>query len=126
MPSDRDAILKLMSDYAEHADTVRPREWSELFAPDGHLEAFGKKFGGHEKLARFISNAPQGKHGFDSAVIEIQGERARARSNFRFVANDPENHSKGVYHDEFVRSGGAWRFASRRVEFAARGPGALD
>ena len=125
MPSDREAILKLMSDYAEHADVVRPKEWSELFASDGYLEAFGRKFAGHEKLARFIQNAPPGRHTFDSPVIEIEGERARAKSPFRFAAKDPENHSTGTYHDEFVRNGGAWKFSSRRVEFAARGPGAL-
>jgi len=126
MPADRDAIVKLMADYAEFADKVRPKEWSELFAPEGYLEAFGKQFGGHAKLARFIERAPLGKHEFESPVIEIQGEGARAACRFRFTANEPENHSVGTYHDEFVKSGGAWRFASRKVEFSARGPNALD
>lgn len=125
MASDRDAIVKLMTDYVDFADDVKPKEWADLFAADGYLEAFGKQFGGHSKLARFIEKAPQGKHGFEPPVIEIQGDRARAASRFRFAANDPENHSVGTYHDEFSRTGGAWKFVSRKVEFAARGPDAL-
>jgi hypothetical protein len=126
MPSDRDAILKLLRDYAEHADANHFREWAELFAPDGHLEAFGRQIVGREKLERFISKAAKGKHGFESPAIEIDGERARAQCAFRFVSEDPATHSRGIYRDELVRRDGEWLFASRHIEFLARGPDALE
>jgi hypothetical protein len=123
--SDRDAILELQQKYADRADQKRFREWTELFEPDGLLEAFGREFVGHEKLERFISRAPGGKHSFESPVISIEGDRARAQSVFRFASDDPTTHSRGIYRDEFVRRGGKWRFSSRRIEFLARGPDAL-
>jgi len=126
MPSDRDAILELLRDYAEHADANRFREWTELFEPDGILEAFGREIVGREKLERFISKAARGKHGFEAPTIEIEGERARAQSAFRFVSEDPASHSRGIYRDELVRRDGRWRFAARRIEFSARGPDALE
>jgi hypothetical protein len=127
MSSDRDAILQLMRDYAEHSDNDRYREWAELFVePDGLLEAFGREIVGREKLERFIAKAARGKHGFDSPEIQIDGDRARAQSRFRFVSNDPATHSRGIYRDELVRRDGSWRFAARRIEFHARGPDALD
>jgi hypothetical protein len=126
MSSDREAIVGLMHAYAEHSDACRFREWAELFAPDGGLEAFGRRFEGHERLQRFISKAALGQHSFDLGEILVEGDRARARSTFRFVANDPSFHSRGTYHDELVRRDGTWLFATRRIEFAARGPDALD
>jgi hypothetical protein len=126
MSSERDAILKLLRDYAEHADQNRFREWAELFEPDGVLEAFDRQFVGREKLERFISRAPGGRHSFESPAISIEGDRARVESAFRFASNDPATHSRGVYRDELVRRDGRWRFASRRIEFSARGPDALQ
>jgi hypothetical protein len=125
MTSDQDGILKLMSDYADHADENRFRQWAELFEPDGCLEAFGREFIGREKLERFISKAPGGKHSFESPKITLEGDRARAESLFRFEAQDPASHSRGIYRDELVRRDGVWRFAARRIEFSARGPDAL-
>lgn len=126
MTSDRDLILQLLRDYAEHADANRYREWAELFEPDGILEAFGRQTVGREKLERFISKAARGMHGFEAPAIEVEGERARAESRFRFVSEDPATHSRGIYRDELVRRDGKWRFAARRIEFSARGPDALD
>jgi hypothetical protein len=125
MGSDRDGIIELMSDYAHHADENRFRQWAELFEPEGLLEAFGREFVGREKLERFISKAPSGKHSFESPEITVEGDRARAESLFRFEAKDPASHSRGIYRDELVRRGGVWRFAARRIEFSARGPDAL-
>jgi hypothetical protein len=115
-----------MQAYADHADESRFREWAELFVPEGSLEAFGRRIEGHEKLERFISKAPHGRHLFELRAIDVQGERARATSDFRFVSDDPATHSRGIYHDELARRDGKWCFASRRIEFAARGPDALD
>jgi 3-phenylpropionate/cinnamic acid dioxygenase small subunit len=123
--NDREAILKLLRDYAEHADENRYRQWAELFEPDGCLEAFGQEIIGREKLERFISKAPKGKHGFDAPTLSVEGDRARVQSVFRFVADDPESHSVGTYRDVLVRRDGTWRFAERRIEFSARGPQAL-
>ena len=126
MASDRDGIVKLMNDYADHADENRFHQWAELFETDGLLEAFGREFVGRDKLERFISKAPSGKHTFESPKITVEGERARAESLFRFEAkDDPASHSRGIYRDELVRRGGVWRFAARRIEFSARGPDAL-
>ena len=125
MASDQDGIVKLMGDYADHADENRFRQWAELFEPDGLLEAFGREFVGREKLERFISTAPSGKHTFESPKITVEGERARAESLFCFEAKDPASHSRGIYRDELVRRGGVWRFTARRIEFSARGPDAL-
>jgi hypothetical protein len=124
--SEHEQIRRTLRDYCEYADTSRFREWAELFVDDGCFEAFGRRFEGRAQLEKFISRAPEGKHSFDDPRIEIDGERARVESPFRFVARDPQFHSRGVYRDELVRGAGGWRFVRRSVEFHARGPDAHD
>ncbi len=124
--SDREEICKTLDAYVEHADECRFREWAELFVPDGWFEAFERRFAGREKLEKFISRAATGKHAFDNPDVQVEGDRARVSSPFRFVGDDPEMNSRGVYHDVLVRTPEGWRFESRRVEFYARGRDALD
>jgi hypothetical protein len=124
--ADQDDIRRTLDLYCEYCDHARFRQWAELFVEDGCFEAFGRRWVGRERLEKFITGAPLGRHSYEDPRIEIDGERARVTSAFRFVARDPQAHSRGIYRDELVRRPEGWRFVHRSVEFQARGPDALD
>ncbi len=123
--SDADAIAALLREYLACSDGGRFEAWAQLFTRDGRFVAFGRSVSGREALRDFIAAAAEGAHGGEVLAIEIEGERATARSRFRFEARDPRFHSRGHYLDRLRREDGCWRFEERAVEFEARGPGAL-
>ncbi|WP_158241549.1 nuclear transport factor 2 family protein [Novosphingobium sp. TH158] len=93
------------------------------FADDGewHVAASGLTLTGREAILKGM----QGFHRlFDwfvqvnaPAVIELDGDKARARSvireNGKFAGRDEVVMVGGVYVDDLVRTGEGWRFARR-------------
>lgn len=123
--TDEASISALLRTYLACSDECRFEDWAQLFTPDGRFVAFGRSVTGRDALRRFIAGAAQGVHRATGEEIELRGERATARSLFRFEARDPRFHSRGRYLDRLRREDGVWRFEERAVEFDARGPEAL-
>lgn len=138
---DHVAIRRLQSAYA---DVVSRRAWAELgdlFLPDARIEVDTRTaavmvFEGPDALGTFIAGAIERFGFFEfvvlNTVVEVGAgadpDAAAARvwmCELRTDADTGEwNNAFGVYHDNYRRVDGEWRFAHRRYHSLARTSGA--
>lgn len=126
------AIQRLQAAYA---DCVTRRAWAEfdrLFRPDAEIvvdrmDGTPLVFLGPAGIAGFISNAIARYELFQfvvlNSVVEIEGDRAKARMYMWELRHDPiagRSDAYGLYRDEHVRIDGRWWFAGRRYQTLAR------
>ncbi|GIW41014.1 MAG: hypothetical protein KatS3mg076_1591 [Candidatus Binatia bacterium] len=129
---EKDAIRELLALYCHTIDAGEYDRWVELFTEDGvfDLGNFGR-FQGRESLRSFANHIPteDGKptlrHCVLNSMIDVEGDRARARSYVVVFQGKPALAVSvvGRYEDELRKVGGSWRFAVRKVslEFLAQG-----
>ena len=122
---DRARIRDLLAGYALALDVGDVDECARLFAPDGEFLVYGKTFAGHDGIAGMFRAAARGLHLTGSARIEVEGERATARSQVLFVRAGDLQLRPAIYDDELIRIGGQWFFARRRCRFIT-GAGLAD
>jgi SnoaL-like protein len=124
---DHAAIAALVYGYAERLDAGDLAGVAALF----ERGVFRSDRGGHyegaavvgEVLGRLVilheDGTPRTKHVTTNLVVELDGDRATARSYFTVLQATPRVPLQpivaGRYHDRFVRDGGRWRFAERMV-----------
>jgi hypothetical protein len=127
--ADRLAIQDLIARYPIAVDG---REWDaldDLFAPDARIDftAFGGPAGDLASIKVFLREALGGfkrtQHMMGLPAITLSGDRASARTSCNNpMVMDGANGETSVwliglwYDDEFVRTSGGWRFASRKQE----------
>ena len=127
--ADRLAIQDVLHRYAELVDR---REWTaleEVFAEDATVDyaSTGGQSGPlrpvMEWLARALEPWPLNLHFISNVRIELDGDRARARSYFQApmgrVAADGTHEAvvnAGYYRDELVRTPEGWRIRERVCE----------
>ena len=129
---DHQAIEHLLLEYGRTLDNRDFAAYSQLFSANGEWKgALGSYRGpaairtAMEKIfADAAADIPKGKnfHVMSNFVIDVQGDRATARSTFIFYklnGNKPEAEVAGRYEDTLIREGGSWRFLQR----SALGPG---
>ena len=129
MPSvlqEKDAIRELLARYCFHFDAGEFEEWLGLFAPDGVFDLGPQgRIGGRDALREFLTlvpltdGLPMTRHGVMNIIINVDGERATARS-YVLVMGGGERVSIGVagrYEDQIVKIAGQWRFKERKVYF---------
>jgi uncharacterized protein (TIGR02246 family) len=129
---DQQAIQRLLLDYGRTLDARDFAAYAALFAADGQWKgALGTYKGPREIQAAMekiftdaAADIPKGRnfHVMSNFFIDVQGDRATARSNFIFYKLDgskPVAEVAGRYEDVLVRVGGAWKFLQR----TALGPG---
>ena len=117
------AILRTLADYCIRCDDGDFAGLIDLFAADGVLAYSESQARGSDALLAFYEASQglpeqRGKHLTTNAVIDVDGDRATARSDFaffRFVDGIFTATVGGRYHDEFVRTDGRWRFARRKI-----------
>jgi ketosteroid isomerase-like protein len=114
---DHTRIRDLLAGYALALDVGDVDECARLFAPDGEFLVYGKAYVGHDGIAGMFRAAARGLHLNGSARIEVEGERATARSQVLFVRAGDLQLRPAIYDDELTRVGGQWRFARRRCRF---------
>ncbi|OBH40069.1 nuclear transport factor 2 family protein [Mycobacterium mantenii] len=114
---DRAAIRDLLAGYALALDAGDFEECVQLFAPDGEFLVYGKNFAGHEGIAGMFRDAARGLHLTGSARIQVDGERATARSQVLFVRAGDLQLRPAIYDDELTRIAGRWLFTRRRCRF---------
>jgi 3-phenylpropionate/cinnamic acid dioxygenase small subunit len=131
---DQAAIERLLLDYGRTLDNRDFAAYSQLFATEGEWKgALGTHKGPAAIRAAMektfndpaaLADIPKGKnfHVMSNIVIDIQGDRATAKSMFIFYKmadSKPEAAVAGRYEDVLIRENGVWKFLQR----AALGPG---
>lgn len=125
--------LAIRSLAAAYTDAVNRRDgagMAAVYAPDGRLEApaVGDPVIGIEKLTRRFRRLVEKERDFvmqltHSGVVEIDGDRARARwwfSEIKRPVGQGFEYVLGTYQDEVVRLDIGWRFARRTVAVPLR------
>lgn len=135
MPSaleEKDAIREVLATYCFHLDSGNFEAMAALFADDGtwHTD-FGKGTGraGIVEHARSLRSGsgkrPRGVHLTTNIVIDLDGDKARVRSNWMVAQNTeagPKVSSAGGYADDMVKRDGRWLFQYRKIDrFVAEG-----
>jgi ketosteroid isomerase-like protein len=127
--ADRLAIQELRARYTHHYDDGDLEAFVALFAEDGVLQLGPAGYArGHDELRAALAGpmaaAEFACHFTTDEITEFTGPD-RARGTCRFALHygrAPDIQGAGTYHDEYVRTGGGWRFASRTISFFYMGP----
>jgi uncharacterized protein (TIGR02246 family) len=125
---DRIAIENLLQEYGRTLDNRDFAAYAALFAKEGEWKgALGSYRGpaaiqaAMEKIFRdAAADIPRGGnfHVMSNFIIDVQGDRATAKSTFIFYKlnkNVPEAAVAGRYEDILIRENGAWRFLQRHA-----------
>jgi ketosteroid isomerase-like protein len=129
--------LSLRNLVARYADAVTRQDASvlrDLFAPDGEWIVTGHgEPRGHDEIVAFLDGLLANWNGIVHALLSgtitfdaVDPLRATGRwyiSEFGQLRNGDEVFFAGVYHDEYTRDTGAWRFARRRYHSLFRRTG---
>ena len=88
LAADRDAIRHVLARYTYNGDRGRVRELAACFAPSGTLEFLGKAATGPDAIHAALTQGtrdqgpPFVRHHITNPLIELNGDRAAARSYF--------------------------------------------
>lgn len=119
--SDREAIRHLMAVYNINGDRGRITALGETFIEDGILEFSGETITGRAAIVSRLSRGRErhpalelSRHHITTSLIELDGDRATARSYFQVLTNGGLDHH-GHYADQLTRMPQGWRIAHRSV-----------
>ena len=121
--ADESEIRRTIAAYCHLIDDGDFRRLAEEFTPDGSF-AFGEQVatGRDALVAWFAKNQPphrRGKHITTNIIVDIDGDRASARSDFLFLRRIDgvvATEAAGRYRDTFVRTDGRWMIQRRDTE----------
>ena len=132
---DKDAIRETIARYAHALDACDFAGVAALFAEDGEwTTSYGSARGRAELedlLARTVprpGEGPQRKHYITNTIITIDGDRAKAVSDYLVVRESAHGLMAvmgGTYKDTFVRKAGTWQFARKELVHHIKGDMAL-
>ncbi len=122
--TDEEAIRRVLALTCQLRDDSRYDLWCELFCEDGTFTYLDQRLEGRAAIRAHMEEnffPSVGKHLCLNNVIDVEGDRARAVSDFVKLQPAPAGGlypiATGRYDDHLIRaSGGAWRISSRRVE----------
>jgi len=119
--SDLDEIRRTLAQYAHFCDDGRFDEWAELYTFDCRFQVMGQTYEGRDAAKGFIEKGQppelRGKHICFNSVIDVDGDTARAVTDYIFINQNKAITSAGRYHDILRREPDRWRFAERRIVF---------
>jgi 3-phenylpropionate/cinnamic acid dioxygenase small subunit len=126
------AIGRVLARYCRYLDDQRYDEVVALFAPEGVLDSMGTRAEGREAIRAFFPESestggrPSAMHVLSNPVIDVDGDTARAESDWVMIQRDEAGVTgivlAGRYRDVLARIDGQWRFASRTPIALARRP----
>ena len=132
---EKEAIREVMASYAYALDACRFSEVAALFTEDGEWTTnYGTARGREAITALLESNVPkpgegpQRKHYITNSIIRLDGETARATSDYLVVRESAGGLLPvmgGRYKDSFVKRDGAWLIARKELEHHIWGDMAL-
>jgi ketosteroid isomerase-like protein len=117
-------IRRTLAAYCHHCDDGDFTSLAELFTPEGAFVYRGEAASGRAALARRFEAAQRersarGKHLTLNTIVEVDGDRAQARSDFlflRFVDGALTPAVVGRYEDDLLRVEGQWLIERRECE----------
>lgn len=116
------AIQQLYARYNHAIDFGDSAGWAACFTADGTFSSATGNFTGTEQLTDFaagFASRLKARHWTNNLLIESDGEGARGTCYLmllRLGEGSPASIlTTGVYTDQLVRDGDAWKFASRSV-----------
>lgn len=128
---DREAIRHLMAVYNINGDRGRVDALGGAFAEDGVIEFSGEATQGRAAIvARLSAGGTRNpaltlsRHHLTTSLIELDGDRATARSYFQVLTNAGLDHH-GHYADTLIRTADGWRIAHRSVRIDYQAPDSL-
>jgi hypothetical protein len=138
--SDRIEIDDLLTRYATGVDRRDWDLWETCFTPDAFIDysAFGGTQGGVKEVRAWLDKTlamfPMSQHMVINKEVELDGDRATARSGFYNPMNLPAGGAAegreagsettllwfdgGYYCDKLVRTDTGWKIAERVEEFS--------
>jgi ketosteroid isomerase-like protein len=132
--TDQECIRRVLAEFIQLRDDKRFAEWVELFTEDATFEYASHHLVGRsairENVQALLRN-DRGKHLCVNSIIDVSGDTASVNSDF-LKANPIDDGSgatgygigtMGRYEDHFVRQGGKWRIARRKVHIMSPGDG---
>ncbi|HEX3567873.1 MAG TPA: nuclear transport factor 2 family protein [Acidimicrobiales bacterium] len=124
---DEARIREVLARFIQLRDDKRFAEWTELFTEDGTFEYLSHILVGRTAIGENVAallRQDRGKHLCANSVVEVADDGRSAEVRSDFVKLDPVEDPgssrfqigvMGQYHDHFVREGGGWKIAKRRV-----------
>lgn len=127
---DEQAIRQLLVEYGHDLDTLDLVAYSKLFAKEGTWKGgIGSAKGPDAILAMlqkataksppYDPNKVRSFHLMTNFYIQVDGDRAKARSKWTFIGRSQDNKIEprlaGHYDDTFIREDGKWKFLSREA-----------
>ncbi len=132
MLEDKDAIRELLHRYCFYMDEGRFTELAALFTQNGEWIAPYRSARGPADIAEWLQQSvppqPRRVHYVMNTIIDCDGARATARSNYLVMVEGPAGPFPsvcGVYDDVLAKQADGWRFQSRRLIHAFKGEMAL-
>ena len=132
MSEDKDAIRELLHRYCFYMDEGCFAELAALFSDDGEWIAPYRSATGPADIAAWLTQSvpalPRRMHYVMNSIIDCDGSRATARSNYLVMvegANGPFPSVCGTYDDVLVRQPDGWRIQRRQLIHAFNGEMAL-
>jgi ketosteroid isomerase-like protein len=127
---DLEGIRRTVAAYCTAVDNKDLQGLAAVFAQDSEFAVapWGMGAKGHAAIVEFYARAFQDsgptRHYLTNESIERDGDGYRSVCYFQnAVAVAPRSlRGWGIYEDRFVREGGAWKFASKRVTVQVLGP----
>lgn len=120
---DHQAIQQVLNRYTEAASRRDLEAVAQTFHPSGiwELTAFDMKVEGRDAIVKtmrdFLEPMDYLVQTNSPAVIEVDGDTARARATIRegakFSGKDEAMEVLGIYNDELVRTPDGWQFTHR-------------
>jgi 3-phenylpropionate/cinnamic acid dioxygenase small subunit len=125
--SEFESVRRTLARYCFLCDDGRFEEWGDLFTEDTRFHVMGATQEGRAATVAFIvaGQPPEqrGRHLLGASLVEVDGDRALAWSDFVFVDRRGAVLSSGRYHDELELGGdGTWRFSLREIVFTGAAP----
>ena len=121
--ADKIEIQELLAKYADAVVRRDAEAWADTWATDGEWQVLGQSAVGPEALVTLwkglMSQLPFVIQLPHNGWTELEGDTGRGRWYVNEHGQDKNGNailSMGVYHDQYVKVDGAWRFRFRRFE----------
>lgn len=132
MVEDKEAIRELLHRYCFYMDEGRFTELAALFTDDGEWIAPYRTAKGPADIAAWLQQSvpsrPRRMHYVMNSIIDCEGTRATAQSNYLVMVEGPDDPVPsvcGTYDDVLVKQPDGWRFLRRQLIHAFKGDMAL-